>query len=214
MSIKIQSVFDDAFSAYGRVVEGVDFGGLLSKLEEVSEAPSDSVIYVASDKELEDAGYNDFLADNCFGGMPIQIGYCNGTNTMLNCLEYHKDNEINIAADDVVLLLAKLIDVKNHTLDTSKVEAFLCPKGKAVELYMTTLHYAPCSAQNGKPFRVVIVLPRGTNVGMPVITVKNEDDKLLFARNKWLLAHPDTSEAKNGAHIGLTGVNIDIKDSI
>lgn len=214
MSIKIQSVFDDAFSAYGKVVEGVDFSNLLHKLEEISEAPEDSVIYVASDAELESTEYYSYLADNCFGGMPIQIGYCNGTNTKLNCLEYHKDNEINIAADDVVLLLANLTKVKNGMLDTNEVEAFLCPKGKAVELYMTTLHYAPCSAKNGSHFRVIIVLPKSTNVGMPEITIKTEEDKLLFARNKWLFAHPDTDEAKKGAHIGLTGVNIDIKDSI
>ena len=35
----------------------------------------------------------------------------------------------------------------------------------------------------------------------------------LTARNKWLLAHPDSSEAKTGAHIGLTGKNIDITEN-
>lgn len=214
MSIKIQSVFDDAFSSYGRVVEGEDFTSLLNKLEEITEAPSDSVIYIASDAELEASVQYSFLSDNCFGGMPIQIGYCNGTNTKLNCLEYHKDNEINIAADDIILLLAKLQDVRNGVIDTSKVEAFLCPKGCAVELYMTTMHYAPCSSHSEKPFRVIIVLPKGTNVGMPEIMPKNNEDKMLFARNKWLLAHPESNEAKAGALIGLTGDNIDIKDSI
>ena len=32
----------------------------------------------------------------------------------------------------------------------------------------------------------------------------------MTARNKWLLAHPDSEEAKNGARIGLVGKNIDI----
>ena len=32
----------------------------------------------------------------------------------------------------------------------------------------------------------------------------------MTARNKWLLAHPDSSEAASGAYIGLTGENIDI----
>ena len=36
-----------------------------------------------------------------------------------------------------------------------------------------------------------------------------EEDTWMTARNKWLLAHPDSSEAKSGAHIGLTGKNID-----
>ena len=36
----------------------------------------------------------------------------------------------------------------------------------------------------------------------------------MTARNKWLLAHPDSKEAHNGAHIGLRGLNIDIKEDI
>lgn len=99
-------------------------------------------------------------------------------------------------------------------LDTSKVEAFFCPAGTAVELYATTLHYAPCSAKKGDHFRVVIILPKGTNLEKPAITVRNDDDARLFAANKWLIAHPEASEAGQGAVIGLTGVNIDIADLI
>ncbi len=40
--------------------------------------------------------------------------------------------------------------------------------------------------------------------------MKNEEDKYLWARNKWLIAHADTTEASQGAHIGITGENIDI----
>ena len=36
----------------------------------------------------------------------------------------------------------------------------------------------------------------------------------MTARNKWLLAHPESKQAKNGAHIGLSGDNIDIKEDI
>ena len=32
----------------------------------------------------------------------------------------------------------------------------------------------------------------------------------MTARNKWLLAHPESSEARSGAKVGLKGVNIDI----
>ena len=74
----------------------------------------------------------------------------------------------------------------------------------------TTLHYAPCSAKAGEAFRVVIILPKGTNYDAPKIDVKNEDDKRLFASNKWLIAHKDAPEAKQGAVIGISGENIDI----
>ena len=33
----------------------------------------------------------------------------------------------------------------DYTYDTSKIEAFLLPKGTVAEVYATTLHYAPCS---------------------------------------------------------------------
>ena len=59
-------------------------------------------------------------------------------------------------------------------------------------------------------FRVAVVLPKGTNEAKPAIVPVNEEDKWLMARNKWLLAHPESSEAGQGAYVGLTGENIDI----
>lgn len=176
--------------------------------------PGDSVIYVPSVPELEATQAYEDLSNNCFGGMPIEIGYCNGTNTKLNCFEYHRDSEIDVAANDAVLLVALKQDIVDGKINSSKTEAFLCPKGTAVELYSTTLHYAPCSAKKGEGFRVAIILPKGTNEDMPDITVKNEEDKYLWARNKWLVAHASTSEAAQGAHIGIIGENIDIADLI
>ena len=210
--MKIQSVFDKEFATYGKVVEGYDFSSLLSTLEANSEKPSDSVIYVPSVDILESEPVFAELSSNCYGGMPIQVGYCNGTNTKLNCFEYHRDSEVDIAADDVVLLVARQQDIINGQIDSSNTEAFLCPKGTSVELYATTLHYAPCSAKKGEGFRVIIVLPKGTNEAKPDITIKNDEDKLLWALNKWLVAHKDTSEAKDGAHVGITGDNVDIID--
>lgn len=82
-------------------------------------------------KELQDKGY---------GGLPIEIGYCNGHNKKLNGLEYHRSSEINVAVTDMVLLIGHQQDVeKDFTYDTSKVEAFLVPAGTAVEVYATTL---------------------------------------------------------------------------
>ena len=147
--------------------------------------------------------------------MPIQIGYCNGYNTKLNCLEYHRGSEINIPSNDVVLLLAPLQSVKKGKINTSAVEAFYVPKGTPVLIYETTLHYAPCNAVSGgevskEGFRVIIVLPKDTNTEKPAIKEIDFEDKLLWARNKWLIAHPDSAEAKQGAFVGLIGPNIDI----
>ena len=113
-------------------------------------------------------------------------------------------------ADDAILLVAREDEIVDGKLDTACVKAFLSPKGTAVEVFATTLHYAPCSAKLGEGFRVIIVLPRGTNTDKPDIIPLNQEDSRLLARNKWLLAHPESSEAENGAYIGLTGENIDI----
>ena len=214
MGMIIKSVTDKEFSQYGRVIENLDSKELLEKLRETTPAPEDAVVYVPADAGLESLPVMDVLRDNIYGGMPIQIGYCNGYNTKLNCLEYHKDSEIDIAADDIVLLVGRQQDAAGGEYDSAKVEAFLCPKGTAVELYATTLHYAPCSAKNGATFRVIIVLPKGTNTDKPNITPIDDEDKRLFARNKWLIAHPEASEVKDGAVVAITGENIDIADSI
>lgn len=208
--MKIQAVTDEGFKKYGAVVGGYDFSELIGVLERETEKPEDRTVYVPSCEKLESTGAFAELQNGVYGGMPIQIGYCNGANAKLNCLEYHRDSEVNIAADDVVLLLADKRDIACGKIGSERVEAFELKKGMAVQLYETTLHYAPARREGA--FRVAIVLPKDTNTEKPRIAVKNEEDRLLWARNKWLLAHEDTDEARSGAHIGITGKNIDLAE--
>lgn len=147
--------------------------------------------------------------------MPVQLGWCNGHNTKLNCLEYHRDSEFNLGTQDFILLLAKMDDIdENGKLDTAKVKAFRAPAGTLVEVYATALHYAPCHTDAAKGFRVMVALPWLTNTDKPALRQLAPEDKLLWARNKWLLAHAESSEAAQGAYVGLVGENIDIADSI
>ena len=44
--------------------------------------------------------------------------------------------------------------------------------------------------------------------------IKGGDDTYLWACNKWLLAHPDSAEAAQGAVAALTGENIDIEKDL
>ncbi len=211
--MKIYSVHDPEFAPYGKVLTGYDTKELLKTLDAVTPLP-DGVEYVASQPELEALPIAARLSANAYGGMPIQLGWCNGHNTKLNCLEYHRDSELNCGTDDFILLVAQEGEVVDGRLDTGKVKAFLAPAGEMVEVYATTLHYAPCSAKAGAGFKVLIALPRGTNGPKPDITPLNGEDKALWARNKWLLAHADSAEAAQGAHIGLQGVNLDIINDI
>ena len=202
----IHSVYDDEFRSYGRVVSGYDFSELLSALEKTP-LNKEGTAYVASEPSLEALDIKKVLERNLYGGMPIQLGYCNGHNRTLNCLEYHRDSEYNLGSEDFILLLALRSEIDDFQLDTSKVKAFLVPKGVMVEVFATALHYAPCHVSDDG-FRVLVLLPLNTNTDIELPEVVDSEDKLLWARNKWLLAHKDTSEAKNGAYIGLVGDNI------
>lgn len=209
--MKVESVFDASFAPFGKVVEGYDFAPLLKTLRDTTPKPQHGTVYQPGDAALEALPIYNELTNGFYGGMPIQIGYCNGSNKTLNCLEYHRDSELNIVDDEMIFLLASLQSIKDGKLDTSAVKAFFAPAGTAVQLYETTLHYAPCNAPGSEGFRVVVVLPRGTNTDKPRMDSKNAEDALLWARNKWLLAHPESSEARQGAYVGLTGANITVE---
>jgi hypothetical protein len=204
---------DKKFSRYGFEVTGYDFKGLIEALNGTP-CPKDAVVYTAEEPALQNQPVCAQIHSNLFGGLPVQLGYCNGHNLKLNCLEYHRGSELIVAGTPIVLLVADLRDVEkgengeNGKLDTAKVEAFYVPCGGAVLLHETTLHYAPCTAKDNDHFRAVIGLIKGTNTKKPEITPLNDEDRRLWAANKWLLAHPDTNEAKNGAYVGLVGENI------
>lgn len=208
--MKKLSVQDAAFRPYGQVLTGYDFSQLLTTLRDTTPLPDDSVIYTASAPVLEVLPIMKELQNRAFGGMPIQIGYCNGSNTLLNCVEFHSNSEVIVADNDIILLVGKQQDIVDGKYNTGLIQAFTLKKGEAVELYATTLHYAPCNAVGEKGFRCIITLLRGTNTQKPDFKAMTERDRWLTAQNKWLLAHLDSNEAKEGATIGLVGENIDV----
>ena len=212
--MKIYSVFDPEFKPYGQVVDGME-ETVQEILDVLKDAPQGAgVDYVPEYEPLQELPAMVEISEHCYGGMPVQLGWCNGHNTKLNCLEYHRDSEFNLGTEDFILLLAKQEEIVDGVLDTARVKAFKAPAGVLVEVYATTLHYAPCHCDPEKGFRVLVALPMGTNTDKPVMTNQTSEDRLLWARNKWLLAHPDSSEAKQGAYIGLAGENIDIANLI
>ena len=213
--MKIYSVNDPEFKPYGRVVTGLE-AAKAEILQALATTPlPEATDYVAEEPVLQKLPAMVEVSKHLFGGMPVQLGWCNGHNTKLNCLEYHRDSEFNLGTEDFILLLAKMEDIGDDgKLDTAKVKAFRAPAGTLIECYATTLHYAPCHCDPDKGFRVLVALPWLTNTDKPDIKVLSPEDKLLWARNKWLLAHAESSEAAQGAYVGLVGENIDIADSI
>ena len=207
--MEIKKITDPAFHKYGRVVQEIDFSELVEALKKETPLPED-VAYEPSIAALEATQTAKELQRKTYGELPIQVGYCNGHNYKLNAAEYHRSSEINVAATDAVLILGMQQDITDDfTYDTAKMEAFLVPAGTAVEIYATTLHYAPCSANEGG-FKVGIVLPAGTNYPLK----ENHggwEDSLITAQNKWLIGHAEGG-LDDGAHIGLIGKNLDIRE--
>ena len=108
--MEILNVMDKAFAPYGKVVTGLNVSDLLAALEKTPKP--DDVIYVASDEALEACPSVEKIAYSLFGGMPIQVGYCNGSNYLLNAVEYHRDSEVNVALTDLILILGKEQDIE------------------------------------------------------------------------------------------------------
>ena len=208
------SVYDPEFKPYGQIVDGMadTVQEILDVLKDAPQGPG--VDYVPEYESLQELPAMVEMSEHCYGGMPVQLGWCNGHNTRLNCLEYHRDSEFNLGTEDFILLLAKQEEIVDGVLDTAKVKAFRVPAGVLIEVFATSLHYAPCHTDAKKGFRVLVALPQGTNTDKPVFEPRNWEDRLLRAKNKWLLAHPESTEAAEGAYVGLTGENMDIANLI
>jgi hypothetical protein len=213
---RIQSIYDDSFKKYGAVVTGLSSDAIRAAAARIP-MPEAGVSYRRSIPELENtADFQGFLAR--YGGFkPIQAGLCWGYNTRMDCMEYHRASEVDIAVTDCVVMLGDRRDIDTGEVcayDSGLVELFRVPAGATVELYATTLHYAPCQT-DGAGFRMIILLPDGTNADLPSGALdealkSSGEHRLLWGVDKWLIAHPDTAEAKAGALAGIRGENLDI----
>lgn len=189
---------------YGYVLDH-DFSDLISYLE-TTPIPSSGNLYVRDDPKMHSLPGFAYLQEKVFGLGEMESGYCNGNNKKLNCLEFHACPEVDLALEDLVLLLALPSDIENGKLNSSKVKAFSIKKGEAVVLPPYVLHFSPCMKDN-VPFRCGIFLSQGTNQDLEV----KPNDPMLWKQNKWLLAHPEAKQASLGAYVGIEGENIEIK---
>lgn len=200
--MKIYSVNDKEFNRFGKVLN-LDTAEIVRVGEGVA-MPESGSAYIASLDAFECLKIKQTIQNECFGGIDAQIGYCYGFNDTLNALEWHKCSEINVAVTDIILLLGDIRDLENgNRYDSSKVKAFRVKKGEAIEVYATTLHYCPIQTSDDG-FGCVVALIKDTNTPLE----SKSDDKLLFAKNKWLISHVDNeSLIKKGAFAGVYGEN-------
>lgn len=208
--MKLYDVRDPQFAVYGRVVEGFDFSPVIDVMKK-KPIPG-PVEYVASAPELEALPVFKEFEERFYGQLGAELGYCMGHNDRLNGLEYHRGSEVNIAVTDHIVMVGRQQDIEpGMRYNTEKVEAFYVTEGMAVEFYATTLHYCACHVQE-EGYAHATFLPRGTNTplesGFRAVT---EEDRLLQARNKWLIAHPDGSLGPD-VPAGLYGPNWTVED--
>lgn len=221
--LAIRDLADPLIARFARLVPG-DFSSLIELADRLTGIEQDGNRYVASMPELEKTPAFAQLSGH-FGLADIQIGWCNGPNSRLNAVEWHKSAEIDIAVTDLVLILGAREDIDERgTIDSSRLSCFFLPKGAALELLPETLHFAPCKVSH-EGFKSIIVLPRGTNEALPAnafangshaqgqqpATVPVPESRFLFMKNKWLIAHPERLPlVQKGAFPGITGENTEI----
>ncbi len=177
--MKIYNVNDEQFKEYGCVLDYYDYSELFKILADI-EMPFDGIVYKTSIEELANCVSAKEIEIRGFGGYPVQLGCVIGKNRTMNCLEYHKSSEYNIAMDDIILILGREQDIVDGKYDSSQCKAFLVPAGVGVELYGTTLHYAPFNV-NESGYRIICVLPRGTNAEKKSLLLKTKKIKCVLA---------------------------------
>ncbi len=204
-NIEIYSIFDDEFMQFGRIIYDFDTSEIINVAQTI-ENPEVNSKYIASEEKFEKLDIAKRIKGELFGEINTQIGFCWGYNNFLNATEWHTSSEINIAITDLVLILGRKQDIINNRINSSSFKAFFVPKGSIIEVYATSLHFCPCqTSDNG--FKCIVALPKGTNTPLE----NKNHDKLLFAKNKWLLSHVDNKNLLNrGAIAGIYGENFKI----
>ena len=193
------------FAEYGRVIDSFDATEIIAEAKKIDQPESGSV-YIPSVAEFEVLDIFKKVRDEIFGTLDTQLGYCYGYSNMLNATEWHHSSELNVAITPLVLILGKRCDLVNNRLDSAQMKAFLVPAGTVLEVYATTLHFCPCQVSDDG-FGCVVGLPRGTNTPLDAPVA----DKLLFRKNKWILAHDDNAVLRErGVVAGIGGKNYKI----
>lgn len=207
--LEILSLESPEFASYGCLHKTVKLPEMKKFL--YAQERNEFEYYVPGDEAIESLPEAVQFADDMFGQVPCQIGWYYGNCDRLNALEYHKCSEILYEYEDCVIIVGHLWDIKNDQVDSGDLKIFFVPADTCVELYATTLHFAPAKA--GKEMVMQIVAQsKHTNTPLLKPAVGNEpENKFLLQRNKWVLCHPEAKEALGPeAFVGITGENIRI----
>ena len=201
-NLTIYTIHDKEFIPYGTPITDVDTSYIVRVGGKLLE--SGGAGYKASVGEFEALEIHNIIRDRFFGQMPTQTGFVWGKNNRMNALEWHKNSEINIAIDDIVLLLGQLDEIVDGMYHSDKVKAFYLEKGEAAEVYATSLHFTPCTVKK-TGMGAVVGLPLGTNTALD----RPAADRFLRNKNKWLICHHENKAMiDKGVEGNILGENI------
>lgn len=204
--VKIRGITNVTFRKYGMIVTGCDFEDMIKYMEERTPIPEEGCVHVSSIKSMGKYECTRHIQDNYFGEIPIQIGYCNGINSKLNCLTYHKSNTILLAVTDMVIFVGRVQDIYDSQYEVSKAEAYFVPEGVAIELYSCTLYSLPCRIEPSG-FKCLKIGLKGTGAAAKNVDISDGPIK----KNEWILAHPSYSIDMDGIKLNnLLGENVEI----
>ena len=209
--LPVYSVNDPEFLDFGRVIDDFDVTSLCETAKVAAKMPEKGVRYVPFMEELEALPVYADVKRVITGENPVQIGCCWGYNTRLGSLEYHRASEFNVAVTDLVLLLAPRAKMIGNDLQKGNIKAFFVPKGTLIEVFATSLHFAPCMV-NEEGFICLVILPKGTNYPLKEKHGCTKEDKILAAADKWLITC-ESNEAgiARGMYPGIHDEDYDLK---
>lgn len=208
---QIFSIEDPEFATYGKVHPQVKVPKMREYVYRNKEMPEYEV-YEPCCEELMKMDEAVYFTQFAYGETACQVGYYSGFCSKLNAVEYHKCSEVLVEFEPAVLILAHIWDIEDQKIDAAKFQLFYVPADTCVELYATTLHFAPCMATRAGVRQVVCQTDTtNTDLHHPERMNAEGENRLLYQRNKWVLIHPEAADSfSENAVQGITGENISV----
>ncbi|MGM9904900.1 DUF4867 family protein [Lactobacillus sp.] len=201
--LTILEASDPDFAQYG-----VKYDYPLDEIEQVMaqvEMPAKGSSYLQKIPALEKTETIQRIGRDVFAGMPVDAGATIGHTDDFSAFEYHQCSELNIMLDDVLMVLAKrqTLDQRGKIDPQKDGQLFYVPKGSIVELYNTTLHYAPIQITKAG-YKVIVVVLHGTNLPLP--DGFKSDNPRVVKQGKFQVVHPSRKDKiAQGYQVALTG---------
>lgn len=209
---QILTLDDPKFAQYGVVYHQYDqYLPTITKTMDLVEIPATGSGYVPSFKQLEALPEIQKMSRDVYAGMPTQAGQTVGHVDSFSAIEYHTCSELNIMLNDVIMVLGKrqTLDQTGEFNPNNDGDIFFVPKNTVIELYNSTLHYAPIEVTKGG-FKVIVILEKGTNEDLPKGFVTS--NKRIVKQGKFQVVHQSrTDKIAAGAVVGVTGKLITLK---